>query len=52
LFEHRRAQSQRAELRRLEGAVEAPLATLPYLFEPDLGASQIEALSRELEPAL
>ena len=52
LSEHRRARAQRAELRRLESETEAPVTTLPYLFQPDLGFEQLERLSRELEGAL
>jgi anion-transporting ArsA/GET3 family ATPase len=52
LSEHRRARAQRSELGRLRRAVEAPVATLPYLFEPDLGLEQLERLSRELERKL
>jgi anion-transporting ArsA/GET3 family ATPase len=52
LGEHRRARSQRAELRRLKGAMEAPVATLPFLFEADLAADGLERLSRELEAGL
>src|SRR5215210_1280884 len=52
LAEHRRARSQRSELRRLRRSVEAPVATLPFLFEADLGGVGLEALSRELERKL
>jgi anion-transporting ArsA/GET3 family ATPase len=52
LAEHRRARSQRSELRRLKKAVETPVATLPFLFEADLGRDGIEELSRELEAKL
>ena len=52
LSEHRRARGQRSELRRLKRAAEAPVATLPYLFEPDLQLEQLELLSRELEKKL
>ena len=52
LSEHRRARTQRSELRRLKRAAEAPVATLPYLFEPDLEQEQLELLSRELEEKL
>ena len=31
---------------------EAPVVTLPFLFEPDLGAAQVEELSRRLEAEL
>ena len=52
LNEHRRARSQRAELKRLKGAVTAPVATLPFLFEADLARDGLETLSRELEAGL
>jgi anion-transporting ArsA/GET3 family ATPase len=52
LFEHRRARAQRAELRRLRREADAPVATLPYLFQPDLGPEQLERLSKELERRL
>jgi anion-transporting ArsA/GET3 family ATPase len=52
LSEHRRARAQRAELRRLKREAEAPVATLPYLFQPDLGPEQLERLSKELERRL
>ncbi|HEX2232059.1 MAG TPA: ArsA-related P-loop ATPase [Thermoleophilaceae bacterium] len=52
LSEHRRARAQRTELRRLESEARAPVTTLPYLFQPDLGAEELELLSQELEPAL
>ena len=35
--EHGRARSQRAQLARLRRRVEAPVKTLPFLFEPELG---------------
>ena len=37
LSEHGRARSQRAQLARLRRRVEAPVKTLPFLFEPELG---------------
>ncbi len=52
LGEDRRARSQRSELRRLKKAVEAPVATLPFLFEADLARAGLEQLSRELEAGL
>jgi anion-transporting ArsA/GET3 family ATPase len=52
LTEHRRARAQRAELRRLKREADAPVTTLPYLFQPDLGAEELERLSKELEAAL
>jgi hypothetical protein len=52
LAEHRRARSQRAELKRLKGGVTAPVATLPFLFDADLARDGLEQLSRELEAGL
>jgi hypothetical protein len=52
LSEHRRARGQRAQLRRLRGALDSDVVTLPYLFEPDLGLEEWERLSRELERRL
>jgi len=52
LGEDRRARSQRSELRRLKKAVEAPVATLPFLFDADLAREGLEQLSRELEAGL
>ncbi|HEY1274509.1 MAG TPA: ArsA-related P-loop ATPase [Thermoleophilaceae bacterium] len=50
--EHRRARGQRSQLRRLRRAAGAPVSTLPYLFEPDLGLPELERLSRDLERRL
>jgi Anion-transporting ATPase len=52
LSEHRRARVQRSQVRRLRRAAAAPLFTLPYLFRPKLGPSDLERLSRELERRL
>jgi anion-transporting ArsA/GET3 family ATPase len=52
LSEHRRARTQRAQLRRLRREVDAPVATLPYLFESELGLDQFERLARELDRKL
>jgi anion-transporting ArsA/GET3 family ATPase len=51
LSEHRRARSQRAQLRRLKKDV-PDAVTLPYLFEPELGLEDFEKLSLELERKL
>jgi anion-transporting ArsA/GET3 family ATPase len=48
LSEHRRARSQRAQLARLRRRVKAPVKTLPFLFEPDLGPEAARRLSRRL----
>jgi anion-transporting ArsA/GET3 family ATPase len=52
LGEDRRARSQRAHLRRLRKRIDVPVHTLPFLFEPELGPAEIEALSHALEDAL
>jgi anion-transporting ArsA/GET3 family ATPase len=52
LAEHTRAKEQREEIARLRRDAEAPVVTLPFLFEPDLGAAQVEELSRRLEAEL
>ena len=52
LSEHRRAKAQRSQLRRLRSEAEAPVSTLPFLFEPEIGRDEVEALSRELERRL
>jgi anion-transporting ArsA/GET3 family ATPase len=52
LAEHERARGQRSQLRRLRRRVKAPVATLPYLFEPELGRGEVERLASELERRL
>jgi anion-transporting ArsA/GET3 family ATPase len=52
LSEHRRARTQGSQLRRLRRGLEARVATLPFLFEPELGPPEVEQLSRKLEHAL
>jgi anion-transporting ArsA/GET3 family ATPase len=51
LSEHRRARSQRAQLRRLKKEV-GEVITLPYLWEPELGLDGFERLADELERKL
>ena len=46
--ESRRAGAQREQLARLEEMCRAPVKTLPFLFEPQLGVEQIATLSAEL----
>ena len=48
LSEHRRARTHRAQLRRLRGALDSEVITLPYLFEPDLGLEEWSRLSSDL----
>jgi anion-transporting ArsA/GET3 family ATPase len=48
LSEHNRARSQRAQLARLRRRVEAPVKTLPFLFEPELGVEGAQVLAGRL----
>ena len=48
LSEQCRARSQRAQLARLRRRVEAPVKTLPFLFEPDLGPEAARRLAKRL----
>jgi anion-transporting ArsA/GET3 family ATPase len=48
LSEFGRAKSQRAQLARLRRRVEAPVKTLPFFFEPDLGPEAARRLSKRL----
>ncbi len=48
LSEHNRARSQRAQLARLRRRVQAPVKTLPFLFEPELGTEGARQLARRL----
>ena len=50
--EHRRAGAEHSQVRRLRRAATAPVATLPRIFEPELGRGEIERLSAELERRL
>jgi hypothetical protein len=52
LSEQPRARSEHAQLRRLRAAAEAPVVTLPRVFEPELGREELERLSLELERRL
>jgi anion-transporting ArsA/GET3 family ATPase len=45
LSERRRAVAQREQLARLEEMTEAPVTTLPYVFEPDLGIDDLRELA-------
>jgi hypothetical protein len=46
--EHNRARSQRAQLARLRRRVQAPVKTLPFLFEPELGVEAARRLAKRL----
>jgi len=52
LSEHHRARAQRVQLRRLRREAGDQVATLPFLFEPELDFDDFERLSRELEKKL
>jgi anion-transporting ArsA/GET3 family ATPase len=52
LAEHERVRGQRSQLRRLRRGLDAPVATLPFLFEPELGLEQLDELARRLERSL
>jgi anion-transporting ArsA/GET3 family ATPase len=52
LAEHERVRGQRSQLRRLRRGLDAPVATLPFLFEPELGLPEVEQLAGRLERAL
>ena len=53
LTEQRRCRAQRSQLRRLKrGTDGAPVVTLPFLFETDLGLDEWERLSADLERRL
>jgi anion-transporting ArsA/GET3 family ATPase len=52
LSEHRRARAEHSQVRRLRRAATAPVATLPRIFEPELGRDELERLSVELERRL
>jgi anion-transporting ArsA/GET3 family ATPase len=47
--EARRARAQREQLARLEELCSAPVTTLPFLFEPEIGVEQIRALAGGIE---
>jgi anion-transporting ArsA/GET3 family ATPase len=44
----RRAATQHEQLARLEELTSAPVSTLPFLFEPQLGLEQVRSLAREV----
>jgi anion-transporting ArsA/GET3 family ATPase len=52
LAAHERARAQRLELSRLRRESHAPVATLPFLFEPVLSAEALGGLADRLERAL
>jgi anion-transporting ArsA/GET3 family ATPase len=48
LSHSRRAAAQREQLARLAELVDAPLRTLPFIFEPELGVGEIRELAKEI----
>ncbi len=48
LSHSRRATAQREQLARLAELVDAPLRTLPFIFEPELGVGEIRELAAEI----
>lgn len=48
LSEHRRARGHREQLDRLRELVDAPVSTLPFIFEPELGEAGLRTLAAEL----
>jgi anion-transporting ArsA/GET3 family ATPase len=52
LASFRSARGQRSQLARLRRGVEAKTVTLPHLLTPDVGRTELEALSRALEHKL
>jgi anion-transporting ArsA/GET3 family ATPase len=48
ISESRRARAEREQLARLEELTEAPVTTLPFLFDPELGVEEIAALAEEV----
>jgi len=46
--EHRRAKSQRDQLKRLKSRVSAPVSNLPFVFKPKLEVSDLELLSESI----
>jgi anion-transporting ArsA/GET3 family ATPase len=49
LASHARAKAQRAQIRRLRTRTDAPVSTLPFLFEPAVGLGGYQRLASELE---
>jgi anion-transporting ArsA/GET3 family ATPase len=48
LTAYERARAQRSHLRRLRRAADAPVVTLPYVFDGELGLPELERLSDRL----
>jgi hypothetical protein len=48
LTEHERARTQRSHLRRLKREADAPVHTLPFLFEAEVGLAEYGTLAAKL----
>jgi hypothetical protein len=48
LTEYERARTQRTHLRRLKRAADAPVHTLPFLFDAEVGLTEYAALAAKL----
>jgi anion-transporting ArsA/GET3 family ATPase len=48
LVEHERARAQRSHVRRLKRAAQAPVHTLPFVFEADVGLAEYGVLAAKL----
>lgn len=49
---HQRERAQRSQVARLKRELDAPVATLPFLFTPEVELEDLERLSQELERKL
>ena len=48
ISQRHRAETQLAQRTRLEGLVKAPVSTLPFMFEPQLGAIELDGLAERV----
>jgi hypothetical protein len=48
LSQHRRAETQRDQLKRLKKAVGSPVKTLPFIFKPKLNVPELERIAAGL----
>jgi hypothetical protein len=48
LIEHERARTQRSHLRRLKREADAPVHTLPFLFDAEVGLEEYASLAVKL----
>jgi anion-transporting ArsA/GET3 family ATPase len=48
LSEHRRAEGQREQLKRLQKLVDAPVTTLPFVFKPQIEVDDLERIGAQI----